>query len=380
MKPPAGGLEEVDWRRMVRIYKRCLALTVVLVASVLLAGCSAGGKSVHPANAGSVSVRVTVPAEPRAIDQTAFVPLGSLDQWISIRGEDRGNPVLLVVHGGPGEAQWPEAAHYRAWENAFTVVQWDQRGAGHTYGRYGAKTPDMTLDRISQDGIELAEYLCRTLGKKKIIVLGHSWGSTVAVAMVQRRPELFAAYVGTGQVGSWKGAIKVKFDLALAKARADGDEATVNQLLASGPPDPKDANKVFAFNDRVHPLWPPSDVAWIKSLRAEAPALKAADPKNFKDFREGFGFSAEKVVPDQIAADLPATASRIGTAFFVIQGRGDLITPTADAVAYFNGVTAPYKKLVLIPDAGHFAFMTAPDAFLGALVDEVRPVAVERGA
>ena len=180
--------------------------------------------------------------------------------------------------------------------------------------------------------------------------------------------------------GAGGAAIKAKYDLFLAKARADGDTAAVTQLEASGPPDPNDANKVFAFSDRVYPLWAPSDVAWIKSLRADAPRLKAAYPKDFKDFEDGFQFSANKAVPDQIKTDLPATASRIATAFFVIQGQGDLITPTTDAVAYFNRVTAPYKKLVLIPDAGHFAFMTAPDAFLAALVDQVRPIAMERGA
>jgi pimeloyl-ACP methyl ester carboxylesterase len=99
-------------------------------------------------------------------------------------------------------------------------------------------------------------------------------------------------------------------------------------------------------------------------LRADVPRLKAAYPKDFKDFEEGFRFSVEKAVPDQIATDLLATASRIGTAFFVIQGRDDVITPTKDAVDYFDRVTAPYKKLVLIPNAGHFAFMTAPTAFL----------------
>jgi len=316
----------------------------------------------------------------RSIGQTTFVRLGGLDQWINIRGDDGRNPVLLVVHGGPGEAQWPHAAHYRAWERHFTVVQWDQRGAGHTYGRYGAGTPDMTLDRISNDGVELAGYLCRTLGKKKIVVLGHSWGSIVAVTMVQRKPDLFAAYVGTGQVGSWKGALRIKFDLALAKARADHDAATVKQLEASGSPDPNDAEKVLALNDRIFPLWPPSDVVWIKSLHASAPALRATDPKNFKDFQDGFRFSSEKVVADQMKADLPATASRIDTAFFVIQGRDDLITPTKDAVAYFEHVKAPYTQLVLIPSSGHFAFMTAPDAFLNALVDVVRPVAIARGA
>jgi len=123
------------------------------------------------------TIAVTASAQTGSgIDKATFVPLGVLEQWISIRGDDRSNPVLLVVHGGPGEAQWPQAEVYKPWEKSFTVVQWDQRGAGHTFGRYGTKTPDVTLDRISKDGVELAEYLCRQLGKKKIIVLGHSWG------------------------------------------------------------------------------------------------------------------------------------------------------------------------------------------------------------
>lgn len=340
-------------------------------AALLLGALSLGCRSMPIKPAGSV---------PSAIDQASFVRLGGLDQWISIRGDDLHNPVLLVVHGGPGEAQWPLAAHYRSWEKSFTVVHWDQRGAGHTFGRYGARTPDMTLDRISKDGVELAEFLCRTLSKRKIIVLGHSWGSTVAVAMVQRRPALFAAFVGTGMVGSWKSAIKVKYDLVLAKLRADGDTASARQLEENGPPDPNDAAQVFAFNNRVYPLWAPSDVAWIQALRADFPRLKSAYPQDAKNFEDGFAFSAEKVVPDQIATDLLATASRIETAIFIVQGRDDVITPTADAVAYFNRVTAPYKKLVLIPDAGHFALMTEPIAFLDALVEQVRPVATAQGA
>lgn len=272
------------------------------------------------------------------------------------------------------------AEHYRDWEKHFTVVQWDQRGAGHTFGRYGVTTPDMTLDRISRDGVELCEYICRTLGKKRIILLGHSWGSTVAVTIAQRRPALIAAFVGTGQVGSWKGALRAKFDLALSEARSRGDLTTIRELETSGPPDPNDAAKVFAFNDRVYRFWPPSDVEWVKSLRANASTLQKSDPKNFKDFEDGFRFSAQRVVPDQIKADLPATANIIKTAFFVIQGRDDVITPTKDATAYFERVKAPYKKLILIPDAGHFAFMTARHAFLKQLTETVRPIAISRGA
>src|SRR6267142_5634316 len=180
------------------------------------------------------------------IDRVLFVPLGGLEQWISIRGEDRSNPVLLVVHGGPGEAQWPATDIFKPWEKAFTVVQWDQRGTGHTYGHYREKTPDVTLDRISKDGVELAVYLCRKLHKKKIIVLGHSWGSLVAVHMVQLRPELFAAYVGTGQVSSWAANVNSQFELHLAKARREGDEAQIKKLQAIGHPDPANTNQYFS--------------------------------------------------------------------------------------------------------------------------------------
>lgn len=312
-----------------------------------------------------------------AIDETSFVSIGGIDQWISIKGENRDNPVLLVVHGGPGESQWPVADKYVRWEKAFTVVLWDQRGAGHTYGRYGAKTPNFTLDRIARDGTEVAEYLCRTLEKKKIIVLGHSWGSIVATEMVQLRPELFAAYVGTGQVASWNAIVNMQFDLALAKLRNDGDAAAIKQLETTGRPDPSDAKQAFSVN--IWPVMAQADKAWIQALRAQASELKARYPKEFQDFEDGFKFSAEHALPYQMKVDLPRTASKVDTAFFVIQGQDDVVTPTKAAVAYFHEVTAPNKKLLLIPDAGHFAFMTATDEFLAALINDVRPVAIERG-
>ena len=315
------------------------------------------------------------------IDQTAFVPIGGIEQWISIRGDDRANPVLLVVHGGPGEVQWPQAEIYKPWEKAFTVVQWDQRGAGHTFGRYGTKTPDVTLARISMDGVELAEYLCRDLGKKKIIVLGHSWGSIVATRMVQTRPDLFAAYVGTGQVTSWAAMVNTQYDLVLAKARRDGDQTSIRQIEADRP-DPANARQYFSFSSKYHvrSLWPASDQAWLQHLRSQLPELQASNPEQFKYFEEGSAFQAEHVLPDQLATNLPRTACDIDIAYFVIQGKDDIVTPTQAAVEYFKCIKAPKKELILIANAGHFAFMTASGQFLEALTSKVRAIAVDRGA
>jgi pimeloyl-ACP methyl ester carboxylesterase len=315
------------------------------------------------------------------IDRVSFVPLGGIDQWISIRGDDRANPVLLVVHGGPGEAQWPQAEVYRPWEKVFIVVQWDQRGAGHTFGRYGIKTPDVTLDRISKDGVELTEYLCRKLGKKRIIVLGHSWGSLVATRMVQMRPDLFAAYVGTGQGASWMELVNSQYDLLLAKARKDGNQTTVKELEAVGRPGPTNGDHWSFLNKyNFRSLWAPSDQAWLQHLRSQADELKAREPEQFKNLEDGMQFTGEHVLPDQIATDLPKTACHIQTAYFIIQGQDDVITPTQAAVDYFECIKAPKKELILIPDAGHFAFMTASDKFLEALTTKVHPVAIARGA
>lgn len=315
------------------------------------------------------------------IDQTSFVPLGGLEQWISIRSEDRSNPVLLVVHGGPGEAQWPAAEIYKPWEKEFIVVQWDQRGAGHTYGRYGTSTPDVTLDRISKDGVELAEYLCHELGKKKIIVVGHSWGSLVATHMVQMRPDLFAAYVGTGQAVSWNAMISIQYDLLLAKAHRDGDQATAKELEAIGRPGPTNGDHwSFLGKYNFRSLWAPSDQEWLRHLRSQSAELKAREPEQFKNLEDGMQFTGEHVVPDQIATDLPKTACDIHVAYFLIHGQDDVITPTQAAVDYFKCIKAPKKELILIPHAGHFAFMTASDKFLQELISKVRPIAIARGA
>jgi pimeloyl-ACP methyl ester carboxylesterase len=318
-------------------------------------------------------------ARAAAIAETAYVPLGGLEQWIDIKGEERANPVILVVHGGPGEAQWPQADKYGPWQKSFTVVQWDQRGASHTYGHSGGEnTPGINLKRLSTDGVELAEYLCRHLDKKKIIVLGHSWGSIIAVTMVQARPDLFAAYVGTGQVESWKASVQSQFDLLLAKARADKNQAAVKELEAIGTPDPTDTHQYFTFSRNIFSAWPKSDQDWVAHLREQA--KQHAGEKDFADHRAGQILTGNKVLADQVAADLSQSGRRIDTAFFVIQGQDDVITPTAAARDYFDHVEAPQKEWVAIPGAGHFAFMTHGDAFLAALTDKVRPVAVARGA
>jgi len=145
--------------------------------------------------------------------------------------------------------------------------------------------------------------------------------------MVQRRPDLFAAYVGTGQVASWAAAVQIQFDLLLAKALAAKDEASIKMLEGIGRPNPNDAKQYFGFPKNLFAVMPPSDQAWLENLRAAA------------------------------ATHLVESA----------------------AIAYFDSVEAPQKKLVLIEGAGHFAFMTHAEQFWDVLVHAVDPAAIARG-
>ena len=124
---------------------------------------------------------------PNGIDEGRFVEVGGIEQWITIRGEDRNNPVVLFLHGGPGDATnpWGYIA-FRSWLKQFTVVQWDQRGAGRTFGKNADASPEtITVARLVQDGIELAESLRKSLRKDKIVLVGHSWGSILGVLMAK---------------------------------------------------------------------------------------------------------------------------------------------------------------------------------------------------
>jgi len=101
------------------------------------------------------------------IEEAKYLKVGDIEQWVTIRGEDRSNPVVLVLHGGPGDATNPWGyAGFRTWLKTYTVVQWDQRGAGKTLGRNGrASAETVTIDRLVQDGVELADTLCTSLRK-----------------------------------------------------------------------------------------------------------------------------------------------------------------------------------------------------------------------
>jgi pimeloyl-ACP methyl ester carboxylesterase len=295
-----------------------------------------------------------------------YVPLGGIDQWVTIRGDDDSKPILLLVHGGPADAQSYFASAYAPYENDFLLVQWDQRGAGRTFAKYGDKTPDMTLDRAVADGIELAQLLRGRFPGRALVVLGHSWGSVVATGMVQKRPDLFAAYVGTGQVASWAAGVNHQFDFLKGRARATNDAAMLASLEAIGRPDPTNVTQYFTFSRPLRQHMNPSDTAWLANLKTLAAANGETD-ETIKTAGDGMTFSGQAFIQTMVREDLATAALNFALPYCVIQGRHDLNTPTDPAKAYFDKVQAPRKYYAVIEDAGHFALSTHQARFISEL-------------
>ncbi len=314
---------------------------------------------------------------PKGIDEGAFVPIGGIDQWITIRGQDRDNPVLLILHGGPGDVTNPWTfAMFAPWEEHFTVVQWDQRGAGKTYERNGARIgPTMTLDRMAQDGVELSDYLRHHLNKKKIIIVAHSFGSIIGLKMVRARPDLFFAYVGTGEIADETRNYYAAYDALMQKARATGNQQALNELTQIGPPPYKSG-----AGYRVQWKWANTFEGANVFLFERLGLALVAPGSSLHDFNmaeDGERLSGDRLVGPPATTE---TEADLGLDFaipmFFFQGAEDFTTPTALAHQYLDALKAPQKAFVPIDGAGHFAMFMKADQFLKELVARVRPLAV----
>ena len=310
---------------------------------------------------------------PQGIDQSMYVEIGGLRQWVQIRGEDRHNPVLLFVHGGPALSMIPFTYRsMRQWERYYTIVSWDQRGAGRTYFLNGGADETATgMDQITDDGIQVAEVARRLLHQDKIIVLGESFGSAVSLEMVRQRPDLFYAFVGTGQAVDMKRAEALAYDLVLRQVRAVHDEKATAQLLASGPPPYKDLSRL-ALVQRIE-----SDYS------GEADGSMGADLVFAPGYslRESFELilGATRHRSKLVAEDANYVAASRGTRFdvpvFFFQGSDDVVAPLQLVAEYMNAISAPRKELVVIPGGGHNAFILHSGRFLDELNARVRPLA-----
>ncbi len=359
-------------RKILGVLGLALAAFIGLIAILILGGLGYRAWSQHDA---ARAFRITTA---NGIDEGRFVRIGGIEQWITIRGDDRSNPVLLYLHGGPGSAMFPGAV-MRSWEHWFTIVQWDQRGAGRTYMRNPKPARGMTIDRMAGDGIEVTEFVRAKMHKPKVVLVGASWGSILGLTMIKARPDLYSAYVGGGNVVDPPRMDAFARTALIAQARARGDTKSATALETLGPP-PWQQQQLGVERRILMTYAPPAEIRINQAFPGyllRAPGYSLGD---VYQFMRGMLGSQTVLVP-QIEA---WKAERLGRDFqvpmFFIQGTDDLQTPTSLVKDYADWVRAPRKDFVLVPGGGHTAMLSHEAFVLQVLRARVRPLAIAADA
>jgi pimeloyl-ACP methyl ester carboxylesterase len=308
------------------------------------------------------------------IAETCYLHLGDLDQWVMIRGESISNPVLILLHGGPG---FPEVRFFRTFnatlESSFTVVYWEQRGT-HKSFHHGISASTMTIEQFISDLDELVEIVCKRLKKSKVVIYGHSWGSALGVLYAARFPEKVLTYVGSGQVADIPTSELSSYLFVLAEARRRNKPKALRELRGIGAP-PHTAKKMmvqrkwlirFLGVARGMSLW---EFVRIALGRPES------SPFDLWRILQGMSFSVNSMWDEITNLNLIEQVPELKMPVFFFLGRHDRVVDAKTSSFYFETLIAPSKKLVWFENTTHDPASEEAEKFNAMMAEFVRPIA-----
>jgi len=323
------------------------------------------------------------------VDVAEYVEIGGVPQWMTMRGQNKTNPVLLYIHGGPGAAASGYAYSYQyPWEDVFTVVHWDQRGSGRSRPE-GLTLDSMTMEQMLSDTVEVVEHLRTRFAQEKIFVIGKSWGSMLGALLAKRRPDLLYAYIGIGQTVAWEENFEESRRLLIDYARRTNDLETIDVLIAAGPmPDPREDENIyldwletlqsplFTRGKYWHAQSNPGDIP----LRMVATALMSPDMTYgeiaaFRNDDAAFYVFELMKDPAVFGFDLHGEGYDFDVPIIMTMGEHDWVTPPTLAKAYFDKINAPYKKYIAFEHSAHMVGLYEESGlFFRMLIEDALPL------
>jgi pimeloyl-ACP methyl ester carboxylesterase len=301
--------------------------------------------------------------------------IGGVKQWILIRGKSFQNPVLFFLHGGPGSAEWPLVRYYNIeLEKYFTLVYWDQRGAGKSYSPFIA---GMNIPQLFSDAIEMIEYIKTMLSKEKVFVMGHSWGSILGLMVAQKHPELLHAFVGAGVFVAGAENERISYNYVLNRAMETHNKKATKQLTAINDPEPYGAidpegrwfKKLLLQRNWLLRLGG-SIYGGSKTTSWYKPFFLAPEYSlwNLICWFPAYNLSLKKIWPEIMGINLFKEIPQVEIPVYFLVGKHDYNTPFELTEQYFNHLKAPEKELIWFENSAHSPMYEEPHKYHDVLI------------
>ncbi len=355
---PARG-----WARYLRRSVAILAAAGLVAFAVVLARPPSTEPIAGPDGAqlgGSVAELSTVEVDGRALG-------------MMIRGHDPGNPVLLFLAGGPGGSERGAMRnHLPDLEKHFTVATWDQRGTGTSYPALDP-TSTYTLDSAVADTIAVTNSLRERFGKDKIYLLGQSWGTILGVLAVQQQPQLYAAYIGTGQMVDPPETDRIFYTDTLAWARGSGNTTLTDRLTAIGQPpyaNMLDYETALTHEQQVYPYdhTGNSEGAGGYSTNFIVPEYALIDQVHLLgSFLDTFAV----LYPQIQDVDFRTDARTLPVPAYFVEGAHEARGRAEPFAQWYAALSAPRKELAVLDHSGHRPLFEQPQQFVTFMTDTV---------
>jgi pimeloyl-ACP methyl ester carboxylesterase len=329
----------------------CARATLPVVAAVILASCAV----TLP-----IKDKTTGLVVPDSIAEITTVNIQGIKNWLVIRGRNVHNPILLFLHGGPGSPELPLLRHFNEpLEDEFVLVYWEQPGTCKSYSP-DMQDSDLTVDKFVDYTKGVIDYLRARFGKDKVYLVGHSWGSALAILAAKKYPEVVHAVVGVGQVVNPVAGEISSFRLTLRRAREEKNDVAVNELAGLGDP----PAYVLAADDNY-------DGFMIKRKWALFFGLALYGKRSYKDYERYYFDATEYTVFDLLPyirgrrltartlghdvanINLMAQAPELAVPVYFMMGRYDAISLNADFDEYAQRLKAPKKEVVWFDRSAH---------------------------
>jgi len=303
----------------------------------------------------------SIASSPIRIDTTETVRIGGIKQFMSIKGRDNTKPVLLYLHGGPGESVMDSADKFTSkLQNDFVVVQWDQRETGKTL-ELGSSPAPVSVSLMQQDTKEVIDYLLKKFGQKKIYLVGHSWGTVLGFYVADKYPQLLNAFVAISPI--IKNTDSIWFEKVVAFEKEKGNDRALKELATVRIPF-QDFEQMFTARK------------WLSDYEGDPvpDSMVVVYKKMLEPWKNRWFPVSSEVNSIDLYKSLPSVKCPVY--FFV--GRNDNQTPHSVSEDYYNKLKAPGKELFWFEKSGHLIPNTQPDLMQEIILKKILPATSEK--